>query len=152
MTTGDGLVDELRIGADHPDLERLGWSARLPITPANCFGNPADGERASRAGCHLSSGFKIRKARKLLKAARFAEAAAPVSRTSAFVYRVGTDGTVLLLSKLATDDGFSYQSFGSAVAIGGPYGFVLVGVKGDDDKGSQSGSAYVYGEFRTVSL
>jgi hypothetical protein len=47
------------------------------------------------------------------------------------------------VTKLTASDGASYHQFGSSVSISG--NTVVVGANGDDDNGSQSGSAYVFG-------
>ncbi len=45
-------------------------------------------------------------------------------------------------AKLTAADGAAYDYFGSSVAVSGDT--VVVGAYGDDDKGSNSGSAYVF--------
>ncbi|MDP7030411.1 MAG: FG-GAP repeat protein, partial [Phycisphaerales bacterium] len=45
-------------------------------------------------------------------------------------------------AKLTADDGDSDDRFGSSVAISG--GVAVIGADGDDDNGSDSGSAYVF--------
>ena len=44
--------------------------------------------------------------------------------------------------KLLASDGFEYDRFGRAVSISGNY--AIVGAWGDDDNGSESGSAYIF--------
>ncbi|MDM8522467.1 SBBP repeat-containing protein [Desulfococcaceae bacterium HSG8] len=45
-------------------------------------------------------------------------------------------------SKLTADDGAAYDNFGNSVSVSGD--FAIVGAEGDDDRGSNSGSAYVF--------
>ena len=60
---------------------------------------------------------------------------------SAYVFR-RESGTWILDAKLIASDGASDDNFGRSVAISG--GYAVVGADGDDDKGSSSGSAYVF--------
>ena len=46
------------------------------------------------------------------------------------------------VAKLTADDGAASDKFGSSVSIDGDT--VVIGAYGDDDKGSNSGSAYVF--------
>ena len=46
------------------------------------------------------------------------------------------------VAKLTADDGAAYDNFGASVAISD--GTIVVGAYNDDDKGSNSGSAYVF--------
>ncbi|MCF7910788.1 FG-GAP repeat protein, partial [Candidatus Pacearchaeota archaeon] len=46
------------------------------------------------------------------------------------------------IQKITASDGASYDYFGGGVSISGDY--AIVGARGDDDKGSQSGSAYFF--------
>ena len=46
------------------------------------------------------------------------------------------------VAKLTADDGAKYDQFGRSVAISD--GTIVVGAYGDDDKGSRSGSAYLF--------
>uniref|UniRef100_UPI000AEE7475 FG-GAP repeat protein n=1 Tax=Pseudovibrio sp. POLY-S9 TaxID=1576596 RepID=UPI000AEE7475 len=46
-------------------------------------------------------------------------------------------------AKLVASDGAEYDSFGHGVQMN-DHGVVVVGASGDDDKGSESGSVYVY--------
>lgn len=47
-----------------------------------------------------------------------------------------------LLHKLTAPDGFARDRFGASVALSGD--FALIGSVSDDDKGSDSGSAYLF--------
>jgi len=60
---------------------------------------------------------------------------------SAYVF-VRTGGTWTQQAKLTAADGAAYDRFGYAVAVDGDT--VVVGAYGDDDKGTDSGSAYVF--------
>ena len=57
---------------------------------------------------------------------------------SAYIYDL--DGTQL--AKITASDGAAYDNFGSGVAVG--CGRIVVGSPGDDDNGSDSGSAYIF--------
>ena len=46
------------------------------------------------------------------------------------------------VAKLTADDGAQHDSFGSSVSIDGDT--IVIGAKGDDDKGTDSGSAHVF--------
>jgi hypothetical protein len=60
---------------------------------------------------------------------------------SAYVFqRVGTEW--LEQAPLKADDGAPYDRFGCSVFIDGEY--AIIGARGDDDKGSESGSAYIF--------
>jgi hypothetical protein len=60
---------------------------------------------------------------------------------SAYIFhRSGSSWT--RVAKLTASDGAAYDFFGGSVAISGDY--AIVGAAGDDDKGEQSGSAYVF--------
>ncbi|MBP46992.1 MAG: hypothetical protein CMH53_03555, partial [Myxococcales bacterium] len=61
---------------------------------------------------------------------------------SAYVYELQAKGAWTQTAKLLAKDGAASDVFGQAVAISGSR--VVVGANGDDDKGSNSGSAYVY--------
>ena len=64
-----------------------------------------------------------------------------LSSGSAYVFkRTGTNWTEEV--KLLPSDGAAGDNFGFSVSISG--GYVVVGAFGDDDKGSKSGSAYVF--------
>merc|ERR1719221_2562103 len=54
----------------------------------------------------------------------------------------GATGTTLL--KVAADDGAAFDFFGLAVALNSDGTRLAVGAYGDDDRGSQSGSVYVF--------
>ena len=61
---------------------------------------------------------------------------------SAYVFTRNADGTWKQEAKLVAKDGAKDDNFGYSVAISGKR--LIVGAYGDDDKGSRSGSAYVY--------
>lgn len=62
---------------------------------------------------------------------------------AAYLFRAGANGSSpRLVTKLVADDGALDDYFGVSVAAGS--GIVVVGVHRDDDKGHNSGSAYVY--------
>jgi hypothetical protein len=58
---------------------------------------------------------------------------------SAYIYNVSTGAQ---LHKLVASDGAGSDNFGYSVAISGNY--AIVGTYADDDKGTNSGSAYIY--------
>ena len=60
---------------------------------------------------------------------------------SAYIFQ-RSGGSWTQAAKLTARDGAAYDFFGESVAISGDY--VIVGAAGDDDKGEQSGSAYVF--------
>ncbi|MBN1811580.1 MAG: PKD domain-containing protein, partial [Anaerolineae bacterium] len=60
---------------------------------------------------------------------------------SAYVF-VREGPTWVQQAKLLADDGYRYDYFGFSVAVGGDT--IVVGAYGDDDQGSDSGSAYVF--------
>lgn len=63
---------------------------------------------------------------------------------AAYVFRVGASGTKPeLVTKLVPDDGQAVDQFGISVSIGMD-GVVAIGAYLDDDKGTNSGSAYVF--------
>ena len=61
---------------------------------------------------------------------------------SAYVFEKGADGAVTQLAKLTAADGAADDNFGWSVAVSGS--LIVVGAIYDDDKGSNSGSAYVF--------
>ena len=64
---------------------------------------------------------------------------------SAYVFEMSdsSDATSwTLVAKLTADDGAAYDNFGASVVISD--GTIVVGAYNDDDKGSNSGSAYVF--------
>lgn len=63
---------------------------------------------------------------------------------SAYLYFVGANETVFrLITKLVPDDGVPGGRFGRSIAIGDGR-LVVIGAYGDNQKGSSSGSVYVY--------
>jgi hypothetical protein len=60
---------------------------------------------------------------------------------SAYIFQ-RSGGSWTQMAKLTASDGSADDFFGESVAISGDY--VIVGAAGDDDKGEQSGSAYVF--------
>ena len=63
------------------------------------------------------------------------------SSGSAYIFQFN-GSTWIEQQKLVAKDGASYDYFGKSVAISGDY--AIVGADGDDDKGSASGSAYMF--------
>ncbi|OQX02531.1 MAG: hypothetical protein BWK80_57685, partial [Desulfobacteraceae bacterium IS3] len=61
---------------------------------------------------------------------------------SAYIFRRNSDGSWTQQAKLTADDGAAYEYFGYSVSISGDY--ALVGAYWDDDKGYDSGSAYIF--------
>ena len=64
--------------------------------------------------------------------------------------KVGNDYSFSLEKKFFASDGTASDSFGESVAISGNY--AIVGANGDDDKGSASGSAYIFNVKTGVQL
>jgi hypothetical protein len=62
---------------------------------------------------------------------------------SAYVFVRAADGTWSQQAKLTADDGAADEYFGISVAVSGDT--AVVGAPDDDDKGTDSGSAYVFG-------
>jgi hypothetical protein len=63
---------------------------------------------------------------------------------SAYVYDVSTPSSPVEVAKLTASDGAGGDYFGWSVSLSG--GLALVGAPYDDDNGSYSGSAYLFGE------
>jgi hypothetical protein len=61
---------------------------------------------------------------------------------SAYVFEKTSDNVWIQQAKLLAGDGYAGDDFGYAVAISG--NVIVVGARGDNDKGSSSGSAYVF--------
>ena len=61
---------------------------------------------------------------------------------SAYIFQKASDGSWTYMSKLRAIDYFQYDYFGSSVAIS--EGIAIIGAYGNDDNGSQSGSAYIF--------
>merc|ERR1719356_2144742 len=59
------------------------------------------------------------------------------------------DGTGTQLAKLKANDGASSDYLGLSVSINSDGSRVAVGARGDDDKGSSSGSVYLFGPMPT---
>ena len=60
---------------------------------------------------------------------------------SVYVF-VRSENTWMLEQKIVSDDGFEYDGLGSSVALSG--NTIVVSVPSDDDKGRNSGSAYIF--------
>ncbi len=73
------------------------------------------------------------------------------AKGSAYVFRSldTATGTVTQNVKLTASDAAMYDEFGNSVSLSGSLG--LVGADGDDDKGSSSGSAYVFRDLDTAT-
>jgi hypothetical protein len=69
---------------------------------------------------------------------------------SAYIFEKSETTGWQQLPKLTADDGAAYDYFGDSVAISGET--VVIGSPGDDDKGSESGSAYIFAKSGTVWL
>ena len=61
---------------------------------------------------------------------------------SAYLFDISDPGKPTQIAKLLADDGAAFDSFGFSVAISGAT--AIVGAYGDDDNGSDSGSAYLF--------
>ena len=61
---------------------------------------------------------------------------------AAFIYVRDVSGTWNQQAKLLATDGASYDYFGASVALSGD--IVVIGATGDDDKGTRSGSVYIF--------
>jgi len=61
---------------------------------------------------------------------------------SAYVFQKAGDGSWTCMSKLRAIDYFQYDYFGASVAISGD--IAIIGAYGNDDNGSESGSAYIF--------
>ncbi len=64
------------------------------------------------------------------------------SSGSAYVFERTSDGTWEQISKLNAQNGYQYDAFGVSAAISGDY--IIIGASKDDDKGNNSGSAYLF--------
>lgn len=67
-----------------------------------------------------------------------------VNSGSAYVFTKQVNGNYLQSQKLIANDGTTDDCFGYSVAISGDGSTIAVGAYGDDDKGVDSGSAYVF--------
>ena len=63
---------------------------------------------------------------------------------SAYIFTKQSEGSYLETQKLAASDGAANDRFGQSVAISGDGSTIVVGAHYDDDKGGDSGSAYVF--------
>ena len=63
---------------------------------------------------------------------------------SAYIFKKQANGSYLQHQKLLASDGAANDWFGYRLAITGDSSTVLVGVFSDDDKGANSGSAYIF--------
>ena len=61
-----------------------------------------------------------------------------------YVFTKQADGSYLETQKLVATDGAAYDSFGISVAVSENGSTVVIGAYGDDDKGIDSGSAYIF--------
>lgn len=63
---------------------------------------------------------------------------------SVYIFTKQTNGTYLRTQKLTASDGSASDYFGISVSISADGSAVVIGAYGDDDKGADSGSAYVF--------
>lgn len=63
---------------------------------------------------------------------------------SAYIYKKQTNGNYLQSQKLVASDGVVNDYFGRSVSISEDSSTIVVGAYGDDDKGADSGSAYIF--------
>ena len=63
---------------------------------------------------------------------------------SAYIFTKQANGSYMQTSKLVAIDGADSDQFGWSVSISGNGNVALVGANGDDDKGTNSGSAYIF--------
>ena len=63
---------------------------------------------------------------------------------SAYIFTKQSDGSFLETQKLLAADGTDGDQFGRSVAVSADGSTVVVGAYGDDDKGTNSGSVYVF--------
>ena len=63
---------------------------------------------------------------------------------SVYIFTKQANGSYLETQKLVATDGAAYDWFGWSVAVSGDGSTVVVGAYEDDDKGSVSGSAYIF--------
>lgn len=66
------------------------------------------------------------------------------SSGSAYIFTKQANGNYLQLQKLVASDGAANDIFSTAIAISDDTSTIVVGAKWDDDKGSNSGSAYIF--------
>ena len=78
----------------------------------------------------------------LVVGARFDDTSTGTNSGSAYIYKY--DGTNWNETKLVASDGAADDYFGYSVDVSGDGSTVVVGAYGDDDNGSNSGSAYIY--------
>ncbi|MEA1953193.1 MAG: hypothetical protein U9O24_02240 [Campylobacterota bacterium] len=64
------------------------------------------------------------------------------STGSAYIFTKDSNGSWIETSKLLASDAFQYDEFGNSVSING--NIAIVGAYGNDDNGSESGSAYIF--------
>ena len=63
---------------------------------------------------------------------------------SAYIFTKQADGSYLETQKLLATDGAAGDRFGYSVAVSGDGSTVVVGATGDDDKGADTGSVYIF--------
>lgn len=63
---------------------------------------------------------------------------------SVYVFSKQPNGVYLQIQKLLAADGAAGDAFGTSVTVSGDGSIIVIGAKGDDDKGSNSGSVYVF--------
>jgi hypothetical protein len=68
---------------------------------------------------------------------------------SAYVFTRAADGTWSQQQKLLAGDGAAADEFGQSVSVSGDT--AVIGALGDDDKGSGSGSAYIFGSTPPIT-
>ena len=63
---------------------------------------------------------------------------------SVYIFTKQANGSYLQAQKLVAIDGATYDYFGYSVSISGDGSTIIVGALQDDDKGVDSGSAYIF--------
>lgn len=63
---------------------------------------------------------------------------------SVYIFTKQTNGSYNQFQKLTASDGASYDYFGASVSMSADASVIAVGAYGDDDKGTNSGSAYIF--------
>ena len=72
------------------------------------------------------------------------------SSGSAYVFVRSAEGTWTQQAKLLAEDGATSDRFGTSVAVSGDT--AVIGARYDDDNGSNSGSAYVFGDIQPTGV
>ena len=97
---------------------------------------------ADDAAAHDNFGHSVLVSGSTIVVGAFADDDAGSSSVSAYVFEKNATGAWAQAAKLVADDAAAGDNFGWSVSVSGST--IVVGALGDDDAGSNSGSAYVW--------